>query len=451
MTNDSGRSATTTTAVDIAREVKAGTLSPSVPAGRSLDTIAARDGEIRAFVTVREEARAEAEAVGARTDLADLPLAGVPIAIKDNLAVAGQPEREGSVATPSQPRTSDHAVVARLRAAGAVLVGVTAVPELCIFGTTDSPGSITRNPWNPRLTPGGSSGGSAAAVAAGMVPLAVGNDGMGSIRIPSAACGVFGIKPGRDVVPAQLGVDSWFGMSENGPIATTVADAALMLSVMADRPELATLQTPESMRVAVAAGSPTPLATVDSQWKSTTERVAALLSGAGHRTFAAKIPYPKNLLPLVARWTAGAAADAATLDPALLQPRTRRHVALGRRLGRIVNPKQVSDLEAELWKFFENADVVITPSLAQPPIEAVAWSEKSWLSNIVSNVRYAPFSALWNMAGWPAASVPVGRHHGSGTPMAVQIAAPPGGEAKILALAAHIEQLENWTKVAPPR
>lgn len=442
--DDAGR-----TAVDIARAVRSGALSPSAPTELSLDAIAQCDGTVRAFARVRDEARVDAEALAGRADLTDLPLAGVPVAIKDNVAVAGQPETDGSMATSREPRTSDHPVVARLRAAGAIVVGVTAVPELCIFGTTDSPGSITRNPWNPSLTPGGSSGGSAAAVAAGMVPLAVGNDGMGSIRIPSAACGVFGIKPGRDVVPAELGVNSWFGMSENGPIATTVADAALMLSVMADRPDLAVPGEPEPMRVAVAVGSPTPLTTVDDQWRATTERIAALLSGAGHRTHPAKIPYPVNLLPLLARWTSGAASDAAALDPALLQPRTRRHVALGRLLGRFVDPKQVSDLEADLWRFFENADVVITPALARPPVPAVSWSERSWLSNIVSNVRFAPFSALWNMAGWPAASVPVGRHHGSGTPMAVQIAAPPGGEAKILALAAQIEQLDNWTKVAP--
>ncbi|MFD4368878.1 amidase [Rhodococcus sp. NPDC058521] len=437
------------TAVEIAREVRSGELSSSAATDASLDTITHRDPELRAFVRVRDQARVDARALAARADLANLPLAGVPVAIKDNVAVAGLPETDGSRATSKEPRTSDHPVVSRLRAAGAIVVGMTAVPELCVFGSTDSPGSITRNPWNSTLTPGGSSGGSAAAVAAGMVPLAVGNDGMGSIRIPSAACGVFGVKPGRGVVPSELGVDSWFGMSENGPIATTVADAALMLSVMADRPELAVPGDVESLRVAVAVGSPTPLASVDDQWRATTERVAALLSGAGHRTFAAEIPYPKNLLPLVARWTAGAASDAAALDAGLLQPRTRRHTAIGRRLRRFVDPKQVSDLEETLSRFFENADVVITPSLARPPVPAVAWSEKSWLSNVVSNLRYAPFSALWNMAGWPAASVPVGLHLGSGTPMAVQIAAPPGSEAKILGLAARIEQLEGWTRVAP--
>ena len=130
-------------------------------------------------------------------------------------------------------------MVRRLRGAGAVVVGITRVPELCVYGTTDSTYGITHNPWDLDRSPGGSSGGSAAAVASGTVPVAHGNDGMGSIRIPSACCGLVGIKPGLGVVPADLGDGSWFGMAENGPLATTVDDAALMLSVLASRPELA--------------------------------------------------------------------------------------------------------------------------------------------------------------------------------------------------------------------
>ena len=119
-----------------------------------------------------------------------------------------------------------------------------------MFGTTDSTFGVTRNPWNLALTPGGSSGGSAAAVAAGTVPVAHGNDGMGSIRIPAACCGLVGIKAGLGVVPADLGNGSWFDMAENGPLATTVADCALTLAVMADRPDLATVVTPPALRIA---------------------------------------------------------------------------------------------------------------------------------------------------------------------------------------------------------
>ncbi|MGW0040675.1 amidase [Rhodococcus sp. NPDC003348] len=437
------------TVASIAERVRNGALSPMAAVDDALTRIAERDPRLGAFVTVRSDAaRAEAAAVAARPDLTALPLAGVPIAIKDNVPVAGHRLGNGSQASPVTPATADHPVVARLRAAGAVPVGLTAVPELCVWGATDTPDAITRNPWNPGLTSGGSSGGSAVAVASGMVPAAHGADGMGSIRIPSAACGVFGIKPGRGVVPAELGVDSWFGMSENGPIATTVADAALLLSVMADRPDLAEIADPGSLRIAVSVRAPLPMVRVDPHWRAAAERAAAVLGGVGHHVATASLPYPVNPVPLLARWTAGTAADAAGLDSSLLQRRTRGHVALGKVLARTVKPEQVARLDRALSGFFAEHDVVITPTLAAPPIAATRWSDRAWLANLVANIRYAPFPSLWNLAGWPAASVPAGIHPTTGTPLGVQIAAPPGGEGRILAVAAQLERLLPWQRVA---
>jgi amidase len=171
-----------------------------------------------------------------------------------------------------------------LRAAGAIIIGTTRVPELCIWGSTDSAFGVTRNPRNRQHTPGGSSGGSAAAVAAGMVPVAHGNDGMGSIRIPAANTGLFGIKPGRGVVPADIGKDSWGGMAENGPLATTVADAALVLSVMADRPALAAVGEPTvPLRIAVAGNSPSFLVRLHPTWRRALDATAEALREDGHR------------------------------------------------------------------------------------------------------------------------------------------------------------------------
>lgn len=437
------------TAAAVAERVRSGALTPIDAVDDALARIAARDPRLGAFVDVRTSAaRDEAVAVAARPDLASLPLAGVPIAVKDNVPVSGHRLGNGSRASPDSPACADHPVVARLRAAGAVVVGLTAVPELCVWGATDTPDAITRNPWNPGITPGGSSGGSAVAVAAGMVPAAHGADGMGSIRIPSAACGVFGIKPGRGVVPAELGVDSWFGMSENGPMATTVEDAALLLSVMAARRELAEIVDPGSLRVAVSVGAPLPMVRVDPHWRAATERAAAALGGLGHHVATAPLPYPANPLPLLARWTAGTAADAAGLDPALLQRRTRRHSAVGRALARTVKPEQVDRLDRVLRGYFAGHDVVITPTLASVPIAAERWCDRSWLANLVANIRYAPFPSLWNLAGWPAASVPAGIHPETGTPLGVQIAAPPGGEGRILAVAAQLERALPWQRVA---
>lgn len=141
----------------------------------------------------------------------------MPVAVKDNLAVRGEANRNGSAATPDTPAGEDHVTVARLRAVNAVVVGLTNVPELCVFGTTEGVHGTARNPWDLSRTAGGSSGGSAAAVAAGMVPVALGNDGMGSLRIPAANCGLVALKPGHGVVPAGIGHGDWFGMSENGP------------------------------------------------------------------------------------------------------------------------------------------------------------------------------------------------------------------------------------------
>lgn len=267
-----------------------------------LDAIAERDGHVGAFrVVLAERALAEARALQERADLSGLPLAGVPIAIKDNVPIRGEASRNGSAATPDAPADEDHPVVARLRAAGAVVVGITNVPELCLAGFSDSVYGVTRNPWDLGRTPGGSSGGSAAAVAAGMVPLAHGNDGLGSLRIPAACCGLVSIKPGHGVVPPPE--HDWYGMSENGPLATTVADLALALAVMADDMSLATpgesealgvdsaiddypggltLSEPLRLRIAVA---PMPLPSglsVDAEFQRAVTGAAEVLGAAGH-------------------------------------------------------------------------------------------------------------------------------------------------------------------------
>ena len=292
-----------------------------------------------------------------------------------------------------------------------MVVGITRVPELCVYGTTDSTYGITRNPWDLDRSPGGSSGGSAAAVASGTVPVAHGNDGMGSIRIPSACCGLVGIKPGLGVVPADLGDGSWFGMAENGPLATTVDDAALMLSVLAARPELADPADIGSLRIAVSTRvpGPTPLSR---SWRAAATTSADLLRKAGHRVVEAHPPYGQVLaLSEVVRWTAGTELDARGLaDRSLLQPRVRRQAALGRAALAAGFPRERGRTR---WRekaehFFADHDVLLTPMLAQRPRRAREWGARGWLANIGSNAFYAPFAAPWNVAGWPAMSVPTG-------------------------------------------
>ncbi|MFF7981616.1 amidase [Streptomyces sp. NPDC007901] len=445
MTSWTGR-----TAAEIAAAVREKRVTPREVVAEHLERIARLDGRIGAFRKVRADAAlAEADEVAARTDLAELPLAGVPLAVKDNLAVRGEAHRDGSAATPDTPADTDHVTVARLRAAGAVVVGLTNVPELCVFGTTEGVHGTARNPWDTARNAGGSSGGSAAAVAAGMVPIALGNDGMGSLRIPAANCGLVTIKPGFGVVPAGIGNGDWFGMSENGPLATTVEDARLMLSVLAEN-EFESAEQRPSYKIAVSVRSPLAGVSVTKPYTNAVREAAGLLAGTGHRLQPAEPPYPMSLsITSLQHWTAGTAVDAAVLDPALLTRRTRVHAALGRRfLGSVRGGDSRERLRARLTPFFAEHDVVLAPALARRSPKAGPWHERGWLRNVLVNTNYSPLTPPWNLTGWPAMSVPFGTLP-SGAPCAVQLVGRPGSEAVLLEVAGQLETLRPWQRTAP--
>lgn len=456
---------TAPTAAGIAADVRAGRLTAVEAVTESLRRIRRYDDDVSAFQVVRtERALAEAAALDASGDLGELPLAGVPIAIKDNVPVEGEPMRVGSAATSAEPQVSDHPIVARIRAAGGVVVGLTRVPELCVFGATDSVFGITRNPWDLARTPGGSSGGSAAAVAGGMVPIAHGNDGMGSVRIPAACTGLVGMKPGLGTVPAELGFTrsgaaaDWYSMSENGALATTAADAALLLSVMAGDPGLARiLPMGERIRAAVSFQPPIIGLPVDPAWAAAADVLASMLRGAGHEVCAAD---PVSLTDSVGnaaaiaglvRWFAGTAADADTLDDSLIEPRVRRHARIGRW---VRGTPLMSERLRQRWiehaeEFLTEYDILVTPALAQAPIDARRWFSGGWASTMVANARYAPFAAPWNVAGMPAIVIPMGIHPQVGTPVAVQVVARRGREALLLSVAAFVERERPWLRTAP--
>ncbi|MGW0734945.1 amidase [Streptomyces sp. NPDC002851] len=448
------------TAVEIAAAVREKRVSPREVVAAHLERIEQVNGKVSAFRRVRAaEALAEADEVAARGDLAELPLAGVPVAVKDNLPVRGESTRLGSAATPDAPAAADHPTVARLRAAGAVVVGLTHVPELCVWGTTEGVFGTARNPWDPARTAGGSSGGSAAAVAAGMVPIAVGNDGMGSLRIPAANCGLVGVKPGPGVVPRELG-GGWFGMSENGPLATTVADARLLLSVLADVSEdafgAAGAEREGPLRVAVSTRSPLVGVPVGHAYATAAREAGKALAGAGHRVAEADPAYPMWLGAVAfAHWTAGTRVDVNDLaaaegsDPGRLDRRTRVHAALGARTVRRVERGFGRDrLRERFAPFFAEHEVLLTPGLARRGPRAAAWHERGWLRNILVNTRYSPMTPPWNLTGWPALTLPFG-HLSSGAPCAVQLVAAPGHEDRVLAVAAELERLRPWRRTAP--
>ncbi|MDT4996134.1 MAG: amidase [Pseudonocardiales bacterium] len=437
----------------IAAQVRSGALTARQAVERALQAIEDRDGPLQAFQEVRAFASLrEADQVDARADLGTLALAGVPIAIKDNVSVAGEPKREGSLGSDPAPQTEDHPVVRRLRDAGAVVVGLTRVPELCIYGTTDSEFGVTANPWDRSRTPGGSSGGAAAAVAAGMVPVAHGNDGLGSIRIPAACCGLVGIKPGLGLVPSRLSGSSWFDMAENGALATTVADAALVLSTMADRPALADVHTPRGLRIALSTKAPTPATPVERHWEAAARETGTLLRGAGHTVSPADPPYSQQMAASnLVRWVAGTELSARELaDRSKLTAGTRRHAALGKAALRMRLPREAGRTrwQRAAERFFADYDVLLTPTLAQPPLEAGGWAGRGWLRNVWANARYAPFAAPWNLAGWPAMAVPAGLAP-DGLPLSVQLVSRPGSESLLLGLAATLERLRPWPRTAP--
>ncbi|MDF5751899.1 amidase [Spongiactinospora sp. TRM90649] len=464
------------TAVEIAAAVRRGETTAHEVVAEHLAAISERAG-LEAFRVVRQAALAEARAVQDRADLARLPLAGVPVAIKDNIAVAGEADRNGSAATPAAPAAADHPVVARLRAAGAVVVGVTNVPELCLAGFADSSYGMPRNPWNPARTAGGSSSGSAVAVAAGLVPIAHGTDGLGSLRIPAACCGLLTLKPGPGVVPPQA--RDWFGLAESGPLATTVADLSLALAVMADDMALATAwrtggrtrmawepgpasgplgsaaawrEEPFELRVAVAPAPLPPGFGIDPEFQAAVLEAGEILRVAGHTVVPHPGRFPMRLGPAaLALWARAAADGAHGLDRALLERRTR---ALAR-AGRVLDALRLTGRAAyERWRaygadrWFGDADVLITPTLALAPPPADRWGRRGLLPNVSIAARYAPVTGPWNLAGWPAMSVPLGTR-GDGLPIGVQLVAPPGGEAHLLGLAAQIEQARPWPRHAP--
>jgi amidase len=440
-------------AKEIARAVRRGDVSATQVVADHLDHIRDRGHLVNAFRVLREgEAAAEAEQVDEQEDLAGATLAGVPVAVKENTPVAGVPTWCGSAAARGPVAEADHEVVRRLRGAGAVVIGTTRMPELGLWATTDDATAVTRNPWRTDRTPGGSSGGAAAAVAAGLVPIAHANDALGSIRGPAACCGLVGIKPGRGVVPARLGAEDWFGLVEHGILATTVADAAVGFAVLAGQ-RATRLEEPSRLRVAVSLRSPLQGVRPDEPNRGAVAAAARLLLAAGHDTLSAGPTYPTWLrLRGLAIWFAGAyrEVEAAGLDRAALQPRTRRHVALGEWAWK---RGLVREADRQRWReqclaFFDSYDLLLTPALATAPPAADPWAARSWRANLLVSLRYAPYPAPWNVAGFPAVVVPMGTRP-EGLPLGVQLVGPPGSERLLLAVAGQLEQAAPWPRHAP--
>lgn len=441
------------TAKEIARAVRRGDAPATRVVADHLDHLRVHGAELAALREVREpEAVAEGEQVDRQEDLSGAWLAGVPVAVKENTPVTGLPTWLGSAAARGPVADADHEVVRRLRGAGAVVIGTSRMPELGLWGTTDDPDAVTRNPWRLDRTPGGSSGGAAAAVAAGLVPVAHGTDGLGSVRIPAACCGLVGLRPGRGVVPCQLGAGDWFGLTEHGVLATTVADAVVSFAVLAGHSP-APLAEPERLRVAVSLRSPVPGVLPDRSNRRAVSTGGRILAAAGHDTVRADPTYPPWLGPRgLATWFAGAfqMVTERDLDPGALQPRTRHHARLGRQAWQ---RGYVREADRQRWRerclaFLDRYDILVTPAVATAPPPAVQWHRRGWRANLLANIRFAPYAAPWNVAGLPALVVPVGAGP-DGSPLAVQLVGRPASERQLLAIAGQIERQAPWPRHAP--
>jgi amidase len=417
------------------------------------------DGDLNAYrVTFPERALAEADQADGRARAGDRrPLLGVPLAVKDDVDVAGAVTAFGGDAHDG-PVAADAEVVRRLRRAGAVLLGKTSVPELTIAPWTESATfGVTRNPWDRLRTPGGSSGGSAAAVAAGLCAAALGSDGAGSIRIPAGCCGVFGLKAQNGTVPTAPLVEPWHGMTMWGPISRRVADSALVYDAIKDGgPSFAraAADPPRRLRVAVSVRTP-PLTGLqaDAEQLGAVEAVAQTLRDLGHEVVAREVHYtPALSTNVLARYLGGITATARSVPhPERLARRTRGYMRIGAAVPgaaiRRARSSAAADAQA-LWSGLGDADLLLTPMFTRRPPRVREYEGTSALRSLTGSVRFVPYCVMYNHTGQPAASVPAG-FAADGFPLAAQLVAPPHGEPPLLAVAAQLEAATGWADRRP--
>jgi amidase len=438
----------------LAELIRAGEVSSRELVELYLERIERLDPQLNAFRTVMaERAVVDAQQADGRHGAGgDRPLLGVPIAVKDVEDVTGEVTRWGTDAF-STPAARDSELVRRLRSAGAVVIGKTNTPELAIIGDTEGPAfGITRNPWNTDRSVGGSSGGSAAAVAAGLCAAGTASDGMGSIRIPAANCGLVGLKPTRDRIPLTPLGEHWYGLSVSGFETRGVRDTALLLSVAAEDESLraAPEQPPERLRVAVSMKSFLPTR-VHGDVKRAVDQTGSRLSGLGHQVEAADPPYPL-LSPSTTRFVAGVAQDVdeRVERPDRLQRRTRGFARMGRAIpSQVLEWARREDDSSRYAGFFQQHDVLLTPVNAVPPVKAGQWEGLGPVRTLLGLAQAYPFTGEWNLTGQPAISVPTGMSE-DGLPIGVMIVGRHGEESTLLGLAAQLEAELRWTDRRPP-
>jgi amidase len=419
--------------------------------------------QLNSFVTTCHE---EALAVAERDELPEGPFRGVPIAIKDLTDTAGIRTTFSCRAFADRVPAEDAAIVRRVRTAGFVIVGKTNTPEFGSTSVTESElNGACRSPWDVERTPGGSSGGAAAHVAAGVLPLAHGSDGGGSIRIPAAACGLFGLKPSRGrISPAPYG-DGSFALSQGGPIAWTVRDAAAFLDVVAgyepgDASWLPPPERPFADEVGVAPGrlrvawttEPALPYPVEPPCAEAARAAAALLEELGHDVVEATPRWrDESLLDSFSYlWRMGPAMYG--VDPAQLEPLNRALAEAAHETTALDYASAVVALQRyarRVAAFWNDVDVVVTPALGKLPVP-IGWvfePDDPW-EQFRRGGEFTPFTPVLNVTGQPAASVPFDVV--DGLPVGVQLITRAGDESTLIRLAAQVEEARPWVDRRPP-
>lgn len=457
-------------AADLARRIAAGEATAAAAVEASLDRIARRNPGVNAFsVVLADDARVDAARLDAQRAAGKSagPLHGVPVAIKEEIDVAGCVTTFGGRGN-ATPAADDGEVVRRLRQAGAVIVGKTRMPEFGQWPFTESvDGGITRNPWDRTRTPGGSSGGSAAAVALGMVPVAIGGDGGGSIRIPAACCGLFGLKPTRGRVTSHPMPHLWWALGTTGPLTRTVLDSAIVYDVIRGNVSTDRFTTgePSTSFIAAAGFDPEPLRVGWSTRPVTrgvrparehveaVEETARLLADLGHDVREIDPHYPDPTAAFVPQFFAGVRAEADGVEHFdRLERRTRQVYRLGGWVTDAVIERalaagdRVSERANRVFTGLpgqEAVDVLLTPTIGPRPRRVGVLERGGPVSAALKAAPMIAWTALWNVTGNPAASVPTGLA-ADGLPVAVQLVGRVGDETTLLRLSAQLERARPW-------
>ncbi|MCU1584606.1 MAG: amidase [Microbacteriaceae bacterium] len=452
-----------------------GEVTPTELAAHYLERIERLDGSLGAFATVTPEAALDR----ARAVADDVPksaaLWGLPVGDKDLVDRAGIPSGYGSRLMRSYiPEVSDD-LVRVLDDAGSVSLGKTSTPEFGLPSYTESlVAAPARNPWDVSLGAGGSSGGAAVAVAAGLLPFAPGSDGGGSVRIPAAACGLVGLKPSRGLIPSGTGLDKLAGLAVPGPLARSVADAAMLLDALVDGgPYPYSVRAPRwdggallnaavrgegRFQLGVMTTSPWDDAyeiSIDPEASAALETAVKELDAIGHglehMALEPDDSYGPNFRTIWQVSAAGIPAEGEQLD--LLEPLTKWLVLRGRAISARELTAALAALtgfERSIIRQFARFDAVLTPALALTP-RPVGWYDSDDAErNFEQQVQYTPFTSFANVTGLPAITLPV-YQTADGIPMGVQLIGRPGGEHVLLAIGAQLERRLQWQRRHPPQ